>query len=192
MKPYAIEKETPLKFHKLYLCILFLRIMIGISVVGIFAVDDPPNIFLIGYNALCALLCAVACWGLFMETAYGWYANMLYILLGTAYNLYLAIWSFLYNAEQFMTQLPARVVCLPFLFLTAIYYIKRKPLFFPQKYNVAPTVSVSEPANVPSEPAETPLAAAQIPTAVMNFCPNCGKRLKPDYSFCPNCGTPRV
>lgn len=189
MKRYYNKTETPLKFHKVYLCIIALRILIGISLVGIFALYDDPtdfsNLFIIIYNALCATVCCFAFWGLFTETAYGWYANMLYLFLGIAYNLYLAVWSFLYNAEQFTTQLPARAVCLPFLFFTVIYYTKRKPLFFPNKY--------AAPVPQPEAAAPAPVAeqAPSAPAVVGSFCPYCGKKLKPDYSFCPNCGASR-
>ncbi len=187
MKRYYNEAETPLKFHKLYLCIIFLRIMIGISLVGILALNDNPlrfsNLFSLVYNALCAILCGFSFWGLFMGTAYGWYSNMLYLLLGTAYNLYLAVWSFLYNAEQFVTQLPARIVCLPFLFFTALYYIKRKPLFFPRKYQAAPMPAPAAAA--------APVPLTEMPVSKGSFCVSCGKKLKDDYAFCPNCGAAR-
>ena len=217
MKRYYNEAETPLKFHKVYLVILALRIMGSIySAATLFI---PGEIYTQGYliyivyDILCGIVCGFAFWGLFTERAFGWYSNMLYLFLGTAYNLFLFAWGYLFNAEMFWTQLPARMVCLPFLALTAIYYIKRKPLFFqpnpvpPPKPTVTSIThsgehssplqgAATEEAAEPTEPpVVTPLAGvtadAPTPRPRFNFCPNCGKRLQADYRFCPDCGMQR-
>lgn len=184
----------------------------------------------LGYTVVTLILCAIIFLGFYSFSGYAWYCLMGYLGVRALMDV-AAMAIYLLLSPETLSEIAASCISdIGIQSLIALYYIKRKPLFFPQKYSSTPTaktpiasflseagerssplqgtletaspaetplagVPKPEPVNQPPEPVGTPLAgvheAANPPAPVMNYCMNCGKKLKPDYSFCPNCGTPR-
>lgn len=212
MKRYTNEAETPLKFHKLYHYLVIPYSCLA----GVFALFDyaiaPFPLTAISFTLLSTvvasvILTAIIFLGFYSFSGYAWYCLIGYLFISVAEALLEICYLFLTPPYKELSQL---VYWLPDLMappLIALYYIKRRPLFFPQEYTAPdltesvpessepirpPLAGVPQPAPQPPQPAGTPLADDQNTKVVMNFCPNCGKQLKPDYAFCPDCGTPRV
>jgi len=186
MKRYSNEGETPLKFHKLfhYLIIPYTCLSGFLSVLDYafyLPALDIGSWVDFGYTAAVVILTAIIFLGFYSFSGYAWYCLMGYLGLRASMDLVGLVLTFLFLPEELLVNAIAVLIDILILLPIALYYIKRKPLFFPQKHSAAPSF----------EPVEPPLAADQSSAAVMNFCPNCGKALKPDYAFCPNCGTPR-
>ena len=276
MKRYYNEAETPLKFHKVYHYLVMpytcLTGLFGLFDYAIYA-DTLTNLqyadlgFLVAFTVLGAIIFL----GFYSLSGYAWYCVMAFLGLKLLRPLIAICITLLTYPDQVLSSLSYWATDLIISPLIALYYIKRKPLFFQPKPVPSPKpvvtpiaqtgehssplqgtvineaekttdlpchpepakdltpkentpalqaeVTIPEPtvpSDIPSEPVGTPLAGVREPTApaavpsesvgtpladvreseeppvvVMNYCMNCGKKLKPDYSFCPNCGTPR-
>ncbi len=194
MVRYTDRNKTPLAYHTFF---RFVALPLGILVtlgnifeeLGYFkefqlhpgdllyALTVIDLIFFLTDLAL-LVVCVV---GLFRWAAYGWYAVMIHLPLTVVYRLYIVIIFYLYDVPDISMAEASLIAVVIFYPLVAVYYFKRKALFFP---------SAQQPETLPA-PEEFSLAQplqASSPQAA--FCRKCGQSLPSGASFCSRCGTP--
>ena len=175
MKRYYNEAETPLRFHKIlhyavipYICIMNVLTLFDYAMYsGSFTLGMYLELGLIIANVV---LLATVFLGFYSFSNYAWYALMGYLVLRLSAELLVAVLS----VGTFLENIIYYIIEFSLMLLVFLYYFKRKPLFFPNKYS-------------PPIPPQKDAAAA--PESTGCFCTACGKQLKADYVFCPNCGT---
>lgn len=201
MKKYYSETNTPLKFHKFYhyICIplafikgllsLFTTIQSIISFNFMYAVDIISLV-------LCVVLSAIVFLEFYSFSSKGWYALMAYLVVKTLYDVICMVFFAIYAPDIFVDRLITSITTALLSALIALYYYKRKPLFFPAKNPIEEKISPistpvfeSVPASMP-EPEPIP-ESKPIPEPVIRFCTNCGANLQDGFAFCPKCGTAR-
>lgn len=119
--------------------------------------------------------------GLFHWSPYGWYAVMIHLSLTVVYRLYIVIVFNLYDIPDVSMADASLISAVIIGILVAIYYFKRKPLFFPSSQD--PEAPLDPEAFSPAQPPQ----ASSPPVA---FCRKCGQSLPSDGAFCPRCGMP--
>lgn len=199
MKKYYSEIDAPLKFHKFYHYICIPLAFIN-GLLSLFATIQSITSFNFMYGVdivsfvLCVVLSAIVFLEFYSFSAKGWYALMAYLVVKILYDVICTVVFAIYVPDIFVDRL---ITCCTTIFLSALialYYYKRKPLFFPAKNPIEEKTSPistpvfeSAPASKP-EPEPTPEPS---PEPVIRFCTNCGANLQDGFAFCPKCGTAR-
>jgi hypothetical protein len=189
MKQYYHKEDTPLKFHKFFryvslplgFFILLIRMISEISEITFFdwfyAVD-------IGYYVIALTLMLVCFVGFFKWKSYAWYGVMIYLCIGTAYNMYgVAIYA-IYIPDQIVAVVGQVCGYLAYAIMVSIYYRKRRPLFFSDM----PEIDVTDSADSVNVGDINSPNYQVFPQA--KCCHKCGCKLSDGSEFCSKCGTP--
>lgn len=202
MKRYDNEAETPLKFHKIYHYFIipfgFLSGLLSLGTV-ILDMESFNYVYAVDYTylILSVILAAVIFLGFYSFSSYAWYCLMGYLGIEIAYETFYLVMCILYLPAEITSQAINLITTAIITTLIIIYYIKRKPLFFPRTQTVGQAAAPSTcPIPVVESPEEPPLVESSLETEplseqLVRFCTNCGTPLNSDYVFCPNCGTAR-
>ena len=138
MKYYSI-KGTPLAFHNFF---RFFSLPMGILITINQLITECDMVYDIGIELVWLLyidiffyithivLCTTCFIGFFKWESYSWYCVFAFQIIGILYDCYSIIVTSIYlpdNTAMYVASLLGRVII---LWLTGIYYFKRKPLFF--------------------------------------------------------------
>lgn len=132
MRMYYSVGSTPLRFHKFYHLVMTpLNFVMAVFVIyQAFSGQSQLNWLGMGYNALLLVACVLTFVGCFKFKPYAWWAIIGAFVLEIVYDAYFVIAVGLMDSSLIGAALmqigwrPAAIV------LMAVYYIKRRPLFF--------------------------------------------------------------
>ena len=188
MKKYDDESATPLAFHKFIwwvslpvnfflalvrLCNAFYNMDFNYGAFGI--------IEILFYMAVIGL--AAACFiGFFRWKSYSWYCVILLYFINVVYSAYVTVICVISHLTQSTIVGAQLVVGLIFFVLIGIYYIKRRPLFFQETWNVYASGGGSGSLVKASKAGAADSGA--------KYCSWCGAALPEGSDFCRECGTP--
>ena len=172
MKRHYIKEKTPLKYHKfcrwvaLPLSILF-NLATVITTLGTAELNWGHAIDL-GFNILLTLLALIAFVGFFRWSPASWYAIVGAEVCGIVYRAVVLAVIARFTPDEIDSALGELLGYTVVAVLIIIYYVKRRPLFFPQEVPVQMECGSD--------------------TASVLFCRKCGERLSEGSRFCSRCG----
>ena len=97
----------------------------------------------LGYTVVTLILCAIIFLGFYSFSGYAWYCLMGYLGFRASMNVAVMVIYLLFSPESLSEIAAGCISDIVIQSLIALYYIKRKPLFFPQKYTSAPAVKTA-------------------------------------------------
>ena len=208
MKKYYFEGDTPLAFHKflwyflmpvscILLMIRFISYMSGLTNISV--TDIVGIIF---YIALFILI-VTAIYKASQFKSFAWYFIIIFLSLNVLLKFLTFFGEALTSSDNTMFAMVKFVLAAIYATLVVIYYIKRKPLFFPHKMkppteeddigqtsttDTAPSEQQIIPENAVNQ--ETvPASGYQTEDNHPGFCRLCGKPIPSlDSQFCKYCG----
>jgi hypothetical protein len=200
MYQYYDSASTPLKFHKFFRYVL-LPVNFLTGLISLVSEPDGMPVFSwlyavdIGYFLIMLSLILVCFIGFFGWQSYAWYGVFAYLGVNLLYTLFTVALYALYISD---TTRPGVIAgqffgAVAYAVLVGIYYIKRRPLFFPNP--VRPnTYAYVDAANT----AQSGVSGSTVTTGVpgvtaapaVKYCRQCGYELLPGSNFCTKCGTP--
>ena len=136
MKKYYLREQTPLAFHKF---VWYFSLPAGVLLElyylsntiktmpffhWLFAVD-------ICYYVISLLLRVITFIGFLSWQGYAWKNFMAMLALGGAYNVYAVIICGIYSPQDMASAFVSLLTWCIYASLAGLYYLKRKPLFFP-------------------------------------------------------------
>ena len=192
MRQYYDRSTAPLLFHKFF---WWVRLPVGfifvlVKLVDIFlngeyrysnysvyyAVDIVYFLIIIGLTTACFI-------GFFRWKAYAWYCMIVYLSVYVVYSVFVVMLYSIMIPFQSAAAVGQFIGASVYSVLIGIYYIKRRPLFFPERKDPYVAAGVGGLAQVSVAGAADPLPRA-------NFCSQCGNVLPEGSNFCSECGTP--
>ena len=191
MRKYYDRSATPLAFHKFFWWVaLPLSFLTGCTGMNS-AVQDVnagygayATINVLYYFVILGLI--AACFiGFFQWKSYAWYCVILILSVNVVYGLCAVVLYAVMLPDWIANAIVWLIISLLYGILIGIYYIKRRPLFFPEmKDPHADAVGGAEGLVQASK------AGAADPLPQAKYCSQCGTVLPEGSDFCSECGAP--
>ena len=191
MKKYNDRSETPLTFHKFFWWVVLpLSFLTGCTRMNS-AVQDVnagygayATIDVLYYFAILGLI--AACFiGFFQWKSYAWYCVILILSVNVVYGLYGVVLYAVTLPDWIVTPIAWLIISLIYAILIGIYYIRRRPLFFPD---------MKDPYAAPMGGFGRLVQASEARTAdplpKVKYCTKCGAILSGGGYYCSECGAP--
>lgn len=187
MKQYYNPAQTPLAFHKFmwYVSLpLAFFTLLGQMSSEFSTIEQWSWLYYVDFvHYIAALLLVITSFsGFFKWKSYAWYALLTYLGLQVGYCLLSVLVYASYHSEFIFYPISQLAAMLIYAIPVAIYYLKRRLLFFPEKIPLE-YYAVPVPTNV------DPRGGTGFSMPPIRFCRKCGSQLVEGNDFCGRCGT---